>query len=401
MSKGRKIFVGILLLAVIGAAFAAEFLRSETGAEVRVEVIAEREVIATITATGQVRPHRQVNISSDVTGRVTRLTVEEGGEVEQGQILLTVDPSQVEAAVARSRASLSQTEAQAVQQRANLAQAERELARLLSLRDQVTAQSIEEAQTRLEVQRALVTSGQFGVEQAQAALREAEEQLSKTTIRSPISGRVTRLNIREGETAVVGTMNNAGSLLLTVSDLSEIEVVLSVDETDVPLISVGDSTIVQVDALPGRSFAGRVSRIGSSSIQAGGGTAQQSVNFEVVVTLLDPPATLRPDLSATADIIVERRDRVPAVPIISVTVRPDPEDSSRQVEGVFLVREGIAHWTPVEIGVTGQEYFEVLSGLRSGDTVVAGPFQTIRELQDGNEVRLAPAGTSRSAPAAP
>ncbi len=420
MTRGRKILLAIVLPSIIGAAAWWGFVRADHGPEVRVEAVQERAVISTITATGQVRARRQVNISSDVMGRVTELTVQDGDEVEAGQILLTVDPSQIRALVSRAQATLSQAEAQVAQQRANLLQAERELARLEGIVEQdpdlVSLQVIEEAQTAVEVQAALLSSALFGAEQAGAGLEEVSDQLSKTTIRAPISGRVIRLNIEQGETAVVGTMNNPGSLLLTIGDLSSVEAVMAVDETDIPQISVGDSAVVELDAFPGRPLSARVSSIGNSAIQSGeGGPPAQvtgSVDFEVILTLLDPPRELRPDLSATADIIVDRKTRVPAVPIISVTVRSDEpmgasaaddrsedEDEppagpiaraleTQPAEGVFVVRDGIAIWTPVILGITGQEHFEILSGVSVGDTVVSGPYQIIQDLTDGDDVRL-------------
>jgi HlyD family secretion protein len=419
MSRSRKIILGIIVLAILVAAATSEVLRSDRGVQVRIDTVQKREIVSTITATGQVRARRQVNISSDVMGRVTRLTVEEGDEVRAGQVLLTVDPTQIQAQLSRARATLSQAQAQVAQQRANLDQAERELARLQGIIEQdpnlVSRQSVDDAQTRVEVQRALLTSSTYGAEQAEAGVQETEDQLEKTTIRSPIDGRVVRLNIEEGETAVVGTMNNPGSLLLTIADLSTVEAVMAVDETDVPKISVGDSAVVELDAFPDRLFAAEVTSIGNSAIQGSqnqGAQATGNVDFEVILTLLDPPRDLRPDLSATADIIVDRVLDAPSVPIISVVTRaeesseaePPPEEEedaeegpvspiarsreTRPVEGVFLVRDGRAVWTPVTLGLTGQEHFEVLLGVEVGDTVVSGPYQTIQDLADGDEVRV-------------
>jgi HlyD family secretion protein len=245
MTRGRKIAIGVVVVLVLAAVAVAEFLQSDRGTSVRVETIGEQDIISTITATGSVRARRQVNISSDVMGRVVQLNVAEGDEVEQDQLLLTIDPRQVEAAYSRAQASLSQSESQVAQQRANLLQAQRELARLTDLRASgvVTPQELEGAETRVEVQTAVLNSSLHGVDQARAALEEAAEQLSRTTIRAPISGRVIRLNIEEGETAVVGTMNNAGSLLLTIGDLSAIEAVRDGD----PLCpKVGSIKIMEV-----------------------------------------------------------------------------------------------------------------------------------------------------------
>lgn len=411
MSGTRKVVIAVLVLGVVGAAAVASVLRSrDRGVEVRTEEVLERDLISTITATGMIRARRQVNISSDEMGRVVALLVDEGDEVEQGQTLLRLEPTQFQAAVARARAALSQAEVQVGREWANLLQANRELERLHSMRERstelVSDQALEEAETRVTIQRTAHRAAEHSVEQARANLEEAEERLGRTTIRAPIAGRVTRLNIEEGEMAVVGTMNNPGSLLLTVSDLAIVEAVLAVDETDVPRVSVGDSALVELDAFPNRTFAGRVSRIGQSAIGAASGSGQApaqargSVDFEVILTILDPIPELRPDLSATADIIVESRSGVPAVPIISVTVRDRDDEGTGgngaegpasggdpTEEGVFLVRDGQAVWQPVELGITGREYFEILSGVSVGDTVVSGPYQRIRALRDGESIR--------------
>lgn len=414
MSATRKIVIGLSVVGILALAGILSVTRAQDrGVEVRVQEVAARELVATITATGSVRARRQVNISSDISGRVISLNVDEGDAVARGQVLLRIDPSQTEAAVARARATLAQAEAQVAQQRSNLAQAHRDADRLRDLmaRDGnlVSRQSLEDAETRAEVQRSLLLAAEHGVAQARAALQEAEDQLSKTTITAPISGLVTRLNIEEGETVVIGTMNNPGSLLLTISDLGVVEAVLAVDETDLPRISIGDSAVVELDALPGRQFAARVEKIGNSAIRPPGSGppgSQASVDYEVILTLLDPPAELRPDLSAVADIIVERREEAVSVPIISVTVR-DVENGEVQrdtaarsggpigraslpgrEEGVFVFSDGRAVWRPVQIGITGQEYFEVLSGLEPGESVIAGPFQRIRDLRDGDPVRV-------------
>jgi HlyD family secretion protein len=297
---------------------------------------------------------------------------------------------------------LAQAQAQRSQQEANLIRAQRDLDRLLSLRARdsllVSRQQIDDTRTTLAVSEATLESSDHGVSQAQAALVEAEDQLSKTIFVAPIDGRVTRLNVEEGETVIIGTMNNPGSLVLQIADLSVIEVVVQVDETDVSLISLGDSATIRIDAFPTRTFVGRVTEIGNSAInapsqQAGG--QQAAIDFEVVLTLEQSDAPLRPDLSATAEIVVETRRQALGVPIIAMTVREDSTatrtegsgpDASSEVEGVFLVHGDRVTFTPVEIGIAGQEYFEVLSGLSEGDTVVAGPYQRIRQLVNDDQI---------------
>ena len=280
----------------------------------------------------------------------------------------------------------------------------------------MSRQQIDDARTNLDVSEATLASARHGVSQAQAAVEEAAEQVSKTIFIAPMDGRVTRLNVEEGETVIIGTMNNPGSLVLTISDLSVIEVVVQVDETDVPQISLGDSATIRIDAFSNEYFSGRVTEIGNSAInppsqQSGG--QQAAIDFEVVITLDETGTSLRPDLSATADIVTEMRRSVLSVPIIAVTVRetessenqsadlnqltdrtgPGPgdssqgEDSSPDEEGVFTVVDGTVTFTPIKLGIAGQEYFEVLAGIDVGDNLVAGPYQMIRQLQDGDLVR--------------
>ena len=415
MSTSRKILVGVIVLAVVGTAvgvFVAQ--RGEGGAEVRMEEVVRRDLVATVTASGNIRARREVDISSDVSARVASLEVEEGEDVEAGQVLVRLDPTQYEAVRSRAQAALSQAQAQASQIRANLVQARRNFDRIRALYDRdtllVSPQQLDDAETSLEVARANLDAAEFGVRQARASLDEAEDDLEDTVIRAPRAGKVTRLNVEEGETVIIGTMNNPGSLILTISDLSVVELVLQVDETDVPELAVGDSAAVEIDAFPDREFAGRVTEIGNSAIQppANQQSGQQAaIDFEVVVTLEDPAVALRPDLSATAEIVTDTRDDALSIPIIALTVRDRDQvadargdgpgegtgtgrDAPRDVEGVLRVAGGTASFVPVEVGIAGQEYFEVLSGLQEGDTVVSGPYQVIRTLGDGDPVRESP-----------
>jgi HlyD family secretion protein len=407
MNTRSKVLVGVVVVAVLGAAAWLSVARSRgQGIEVRTEVIERRDLVEIVTASGNIRARRTVDISSDVSARVAELLVDEGDDVVEGQTLLRLEPDQYRASLSRAQASLAQAEAQRTQQEANLIQARRNLDRLLALRSRdsllVSRQQIEDATTTLEVAEAMRSSAEHGVAQARAAVDEAQDLLSKTIFTAPMDGKVTRLNVEEGETVIIGTMNNPGSLVLTISDLSVIEIVVRVDETDVSAISLGDSAAIRIDAFPDREFVGRVTEIGNSAIVPPGGQGQQSgqqaaIDFEVVLTLDETDAPLRPDLSATADIVVESRKHVVAVPIIAMTVREDTtwvsEDNGdedgepREIEGVFLARGGRATFTPVRIGIAGQEYFEVLSGLNEGDTVVAGPDQRIRQLVEGDPIR--------------
>tara|TARA_B100001765_G_scaffold34593_1_gene19052 strand:- start:1659 stop:3020 length:1362 start_codon:yes stop_codon:yes gene_type:complete len=416
MQKRTKVTIGIIgIIFLASAAILQMMFRGDRGVDVRIEETQRRDLLEVVTASGNIRPRRTVNISSDVSARVAELLVDEGQDVVQGQVLLRLEPDQYEAALSRTQASLAQAQAQQTQQEANLLRTQRDLDRLLALRSRdsilVSRQQIDDGHTNLDVSEATLASARHGVSQAQAAVEEATEQVSKTIFIAPMDGRVTRLNVEEGETVIIGTMNNPGSLVLTISDLSVIEVVVQVDETDVPQISLGDSATIRIDAFSNEYFSGQVTEIGNSAInppsqQSAG--QQAAIDFEVVITLDETGTSLRPDLSATADIVTEMRRSVISVPIIAVTVRETEssdlnqltdrtgpgsgnssqgENASADEEGVFIVVDGTVTFTPIKLGVAGQEYFEVLAGIDVGDNLVAGPYQMIRQLQDGDLVR--------------
>ncbi len=402
---------GALVLVVLIALNAS---RSEGATSVRLEAVEHRSLVSTVTASGKIEPTRKVDISADITGRIIELPVEEGDWVRRGDLLLRIDPSQYEAAVARARAGLSSSEASAIQARANRDQARRALDRAERLRRSdstlVSDEQLEQAGTSFDVADAVATSAQHQVEQARAALQEAQEQLAKTILRAPMAGQVTRLAVEEGEVAVPGTFSRDVGLLLTVSDLSVIQVTVNVDETDVVRLHLGDSTDVEIDAYPDTSFTGRVTRIGQSAIQmaAAAAAGDQAVDYEVEITLDNPPPDIRPDLSATAKIVTATRDSALSVPIIALTVREhtpistenSPQDTTTvETEGVFAVMDGIAQFRPVKVGIAGEEHFEVLDGLTAGDTIVAGPYQTIRDLRDSTRVRaIRESGAERASP---
>jgi HlyD family secretion protein len=422
MKKGTKIGIGLTaVIAVISVSAIATTNRSGSATSVRIEAVSARDLVATVNASGWIRPHRRVDVQADIMGRIIELNVKEGQAVQRGQVLLRIDPTQYEASVARAQAAVSEALARESQTRANLLQAERSHQRLVQLassdQNLVSRQQVEEAETQVRVQRELLTAAGYGVAQARSALDEARDRLSKTVIRAPMDGVITRLNVEEGSTAIVGTMNNPGSLLLTVADLSSMEAVVRVDETDLPKIQVGDSASVGIDAFPRQKFTGRVTEIGYSAVRSPlqqnaptTGQGGQAIDYEIVITLDAPPPSLRSDLSVAADIVTARREQVLTIPIIALTVREqkatetipneDPaaqraaddavagsDDQRRDEEGVFVVREGKAVFVPVTVGIAGQGHFEVLSGVSSSDSVVAGPYEAIRSLESGKAVR--------------
>ena len=419
MKKRTKAIVGVSALAVVVFIGGGAVVKNKNGngVQVRLEAVKQRDLTAVVSASGWIRPHRKVDVQADVMGRIVELRVKEGDPVSKGDILLRIDPTQYEAQVARAEAVVSEALAREAQAKASLIQAQRayDRAMKLSSSDQnlISKQAVEDAETQLQVQKELYQAAQYGTQQARAGLREAQNQLDKTVIRAPMTGVVTRKNVEEGETAIVGTMNNPGSLLLTVADLSVMEAVIRVDETDVPEIKLGDSASVEIDAFQKQKFTGRVTEISHSSTrnpeaqQQVGGASQQSVDYNIVIQLENPPATLRSDLSATAEVVTAARKNVISIPIIALTVREKgnvkalptedkkakaageaaERDKSVDQEGVFILKDGKAHFVQVKTGITGREHFEVLEGLTTKDTVVAGPYDAIRGLEEGKMLR--------------
>lgn len=410
MSRRTKIGLFIILLVVVvgGISALSAARRSGRGVEVRLEAVSTRDLTSVVTASGKIEAQTKVDVSADITGRIIQIAVREGDLVTKGQLLIQIDPAQYQSVVARAEAFLQSTEANLLQVQANRDQAQRSLDRARNLRATnealISQEAVEQAQQAYDVALANYNSTRSQVAQARASLQEAKDNLAKTRLYSPIAGRVTRLAVEEGEVAVPGTFSRETGLLMTVSDLSVVLAKVDVDETDVVRLALNDSVAVSIDAFPDTTFVGRVSKISNSaklSQVAGGASADRAVDFEVEVTLDNPPADIRPDLSATARIVTDTRQQVLSIPIIALTVREhedvpneltagsgtDTTAKKKEREGVFVVINGVAAFKPVRVGIAGEEYFELLSGLAAGDTIVAGPYQAIRDMKDSTKVR--------------
>jgi HlyD family secretion protein len=443
--KRVLITVGVLLL--IGAGAAANFwYRRETGLTVAVETIRTRDLEAIVSASGKIQPKRQVNISANTMGKVTRLAVEEGQRVKAGQFLLEIDPRSLAGQLERGEASVAAAQSALALARTNVEQANTvlELARTSLRRQQelwkdglTTREALERAQNDVAVRESDLKARQQDIDTREQQIRQERAGLSTTRynlnqviIASPMDGLVTRRNIEEGETAVVGTMNNAGTVLLQVADMSVIEAEVEVDETDIPAVKIGQLAKITVDAMTGKTFTARVTEIGNSPIQTTGQTASQATNFKVTLQVEGEIPDVRPGFTCTAEITTATRDNVLAVPIQATTVREmvvdekgaivreptgpgtppqrsggvqaaelKPGQERKEVEGVFLVRDGKAMFEIVKTGIAGEKYFEVLSGLKDGDSVIVGPFSSVRSLADGAAVKVeeAPRGPAATA----
>jgi HlyD family secretion protein len=413
MSKRAKlIWVGVAVVVVGSTVAAAVARRGGDATEVKVVEVERRDLVASVTASGQVQPRTKVDVAADISGRIVRLSIKEGQIVRKGQFLLEIDPEQYLAAVQQAEAGLSSARAQAAQARANYLQAKRDYDRQTTIKSTnpqlVSDAELEALRTSVEVNEALNEAAAHNVAQSTASVRTARSNLTKTRILAPMAGRVTRLAVEEGETAVPGTFNRDAALLLTISDMSVLETKVKVDETDVARIAIGDSAVVQIDAFPDTTFLGRVIEIAHSAVRNAAATSQdQSIDYEVTIQLLNPPSDTRPDFSATAKIVTDTRTQALAIPIIALTVReneelagedttvtvgrtPVKEVGRRDVEGVFVVGDdNKVSFRPVSVGISGENYFEVVRGLNAGERIVGGTYQAIQQLRDGSQVKEA------------
>ncbi len=439
MSRNKKIIVAVLaVVAIASAGGYAWWSRRSTAPLVTVEKIRTRDLEAVVSASGKIQPKRFVNISADTSGRVVDLAVNEGDRVALGQFLMQIDPRTLRTRVESGQAALQANQAALEQSRqaietaqVQLTVAQQNFKRQQELwKQQLTPREVLEraendlriAQSNLAEREKQVRTQEVRLGQDRAQLASAQFDLSKVRIESPIAGIVTRRNIQEGETAVVGTMNNAGTVLLTVADMSVIQAEVEVDETNIPHVSVGQKAKISIDAVPDRTFKGHVTEIGNSPIQATGQaqTSQQATNFKVVIVLDEDVPDIRPGFTATADITTATRKNAVAVPIPAVAVRElvydakgdivkkprsenarpaqpaappaelEPGQTRKETEGVFVIRDGRAELIPIKIGVAGDRYFEVLSGLKADDQVITGPYNNIRTMNDGDPVRVQP-----------
>jgi HlyD family secretion protein len=448
----KKWLWALVALIVVGAGGAAVLSRKQDqGVTVSSEAIQRRDLEAIVSASGKIEPQKTVNISAQSMGRVTRLAVNEGDRVRAGQFLLQIDAVIAQAAVRRDEAAvagastgLEQSRVSLQSARANLDLARQSLKRQQELNQSglTTREALERAEAEVEVRESdlrareqEIKNRETQLRQQEAGLQSSRHTLSQVRFEAPFDGIVTRRNVEEGENVVVGTMNNAGTVLLTVADMSVIEAEIEVDETDIPFVQIGQPARITIDAIPDKTFPGRVTEIGNSPIQttaAAGSTARTATNFKVTVTIEGQIPEVRPGFTCTAEITTATRSNVVSVPIQALTVRellfdekgaivPEyrpkrsgfrfsfgpqaaapttptttellPGQKRDETEGVFVIRDGKATFVPVTLGIAGERYLEVLTGLKEGDRVITGPFESVRGMFEGDLVNTGrPAG---------
>ncbi|MEE8587120.1 MAG: efflux RND transporter periplasmic adaptor subunit [Acidobacteriota bacterium] len=478
----KKVIISLAIVGVLALLVAVSV--SVKGRQDAVEVQTGQaelteELVAKVTATGEIKPKEFVELQSEITGIITNLYVEEGDAVQKGALLLRIDPRQLELRTMAERASHDITVFEAKNQQAQIKvqqkvverdkaavrKSEAELSRAqqnhqigkrsfdrkqqmfednlisrdtydaskndligaetalinaeLSLAQSKAQQAV--AETQLEQEKIRYQNTLKRIEQSKANLDRTEDEFAKTVIRSPLSGVITQMNVEVGERAVPGTLNNPSATLMVIADLSVIEAEVEVDETDIVSVDIGQAAEVNVDALPDRPLKGLVTEIGASAIRTAG-SSQEAKDFKVVIQLQNPPKSLRPGLSCTADITTAERGGVLTIPIQALTIREyelDDEgelirkekksrrrprggvqaDSSQaaassskkemeEFQGVFVVdEEKKVQFVRVETGITGETDIEVLSGLKQGDTIVIGSYKALRSLEDGDLVK--------------
>lgn len=406
--RRKKLLIILAVVVALGAiVFANLQARREKSVSVTVDKVKRQNLTSIVSASGEIKPKKNINISAQVPGRIVKIGVIEGQEVKAGQFLLQLDATQYEANADRDRNFIRAANADLIQSEARLHRDKNSFDRQQQLFDDnlISKDALEAAKAQYDVSVAQANAISFQIKQAEASLKSTMDSLAKTTYNSPIDGIVTSLQVEEGETAIIGTMNNPGTVMLTIADLSVMEVEVEVDETDVIGVVLGQDANVRVDALPGVIFKGKVTEIGSSAIQKTtvGATTQESKDFKVVVTLEDPSHRLKPGLSASADVVVAERQNVPAVPISSLVLREKPNAdknapaSAREQEGVYVVEAGRVKFVPVGKGITGGMMIEITSGVQEGQEIVTGPYASLRELKDGalikTEAKKGPATT--------
>jgi HlyD family secretion protein len=436
--KNVLIAIGVVL---VGAAVVAAnlYFKKDKGLTVTTEVIKSRDLEAIVSASGKIQAKRTVNISSDTVGRVVNLAVNEGDRVKKGQFLLQIDPKTLKSRVDNGSASLKAAEVTLDQMRQSVetGRVQLELARQNLTRQQdlwnqqlTTRELLDKAVNDVKVAESSLAEREksAGVQasriaQERANLDSAEYDLSRVRIQAPIDGIVTSRSIQEGEMVMIGTMNNAGTVLMTLADMTIIQAEIEVDETNVPNVEIGQKAKITIDAIPDRTFRGHVAEIGNSPIAAATGAAAgtQATNFKVKVMLDEPVPDVRPGFTCTADITTATRQSAVSVPIPAVAVRElvydangqvikepktdkrrrpsavetavsaqelKPGQTRKETEGVFVARDGKAEFLPIKMGVAGDKYFEVLSGLKVGDQVITGPYNSVRGMADGDLVKI-------------
>jgi HlyD family secretion protein len=427
-SKTKRILGGVGAIVVVGAIVGFNVNR-ENRKKITVQTgkVEKRDLVQVVTASGEVRPRRYVNVGANVSGRLVEINVKEGDPVKKGQVLAKVESERYEAGLRQSEAGVAAARADLQRTQADLDASKLAFERTKKMRDDslVSDQVYEQAEADFKMKTANVEAARRRVAQLQAQLDSTRDDLIKTTVISPMDGVVTNLPKEAGE-MVIGALSFSPTVIMTVADLSVMECEVMVDETDFRNLKLGQEASIKVDALEGLELKGEVTEIGASALVRGSGTASstatstlgantgnQPKDFKVTITIKDPPAKLRPGLNATADITTATRRGVLAVPVQAVVVREvdkegkivDPDamaaparegntvtqartEKGEEKEGVFVVQNEKAVFKPVKTGIMGETDIEIVDGLKNGEEIVTGSYKTLRTLKDDARLRV-------------
>jgi len=424
ITRTKRILGTVGAVALIGGIVGVNVVReTRSRTEVQIGTVETQDLVQVVTASGEVRPRRSVNVGPNVSGRIVELRVREGDPVKRGQILARIESERYEAGERQSVAAVA-----AAQAELHRAEADRDVSRLVferntRMRDEklISLQAYDQAEAEFKMKTAAVDAAGRRVSQLQAQLDSTRDELHKTTVYAPMDGVVTSLPKEEGE-MVIGAMSFNPTVMMTVADLSVMECEVMVDETDISNLELGQSAVVFVDAFEGLEIGGEVTEIGASAIvrgsdtsqaqaQLGANTGNQPKDFKVKIVLNNPPPNLRPGLNASADITTATRNGVLAVPIQAVVVREVDEDGTviesgvggadsddtsessgprrrgEERDGVFVVQDRTATFTPVKTGIMGDAEIEILEGLTEGQEIVTGSYRTLRQLEDEARIK--------------
>ena len=404
MSKRTKIIIGttggLLLIVILTASLRSRDRNLPRVTTAKVEKV---DIVSKVTANGKIQARRKVDLSALVMGQIVNLAVKEGDHVGKGQLLLQIDRTQLaaqaqgrEASLAAMRHDLDAANSTAEQAKLDFQRAKGNYeAHILSEAEYQRAKSV------LDTAQATLAATEQRMREAMANLAGSRDSLSKTTVTAPIDGIVTALPVKEGEVTVIGTMNNPGTQLLTISDMGEVEAVMMVDETSVPQVKVGQTASLSIDAYPNRTFQGVVTDVGSSPIPKNDPDlfsltqGSEAINFKVKIRVQNPPDAIRPGFSVTAEIVTGRKSGATAIPIQALVVRDVPKKEGKGTtttgrpeteEGVYLVKDGKLQFVKVESGLAGELMIEVKKGPKVGQEIVTGPFKVLRQVKEGDKV---------------
>lgn len=407
MAKLRKrTIIGLSAFAVIIIAVIVIVVKKNGNQEtiVQTKIASKQNIVETVTATGKIEPRTQVKISADVAAKITHLGVKEGDWVEKGNLLVRLDQERYIAALEQTEANLRSVKANARLAKESLLKSEKDYKRIIKLVDQnLESQAMyDQAYSNVQIEKARYQSALELVDQSQASVKQTKDNLSKTTIYAPMAGTISTLNKEVGEIALGSQFQE--DVIMIVSNLSQMEALVNVDENDIVKVSLNDSATVEIDAFPDKVFHGVVREIASSANISGAGTTDQKTEFEVKLTILDPVTELRPGMTAGADIVIETRDSTLCVPIQCVTVRTpeqlkkrttatrkgaEADSTSRQqytpdkdgfVPILFIVDDGVAKAIQVETGIQSETHIEIIAGISEGDVIVTGSYRAISQI---------------------